>query len=292
MYDSSTSFAAVQEPGHTSFHFARGPAAGDGWPKPAAPADGLSQAHISAQVEYACGGSLIKSKIPGPSVHKRGIRGKVKGFSKGSRGRLLEHLHRVRRDSPAVFLTLTYPGEYDADPRVWKRHLNNFDRALDRAGLRPLSACWKLEPQKRGAPHFHLIVFGVTSLKGFRAWAAETWYRIVNSGDTKHLRAGISASWVRSHHGIISYASKYMGKLIDGEEWEPGGRCWGFFNRKDIPWADLLIADVPIAFAQKLKRWLRRATGYQYISHFGQKFYLDCPEAWFLRLDEQIALSP
>jgi len=94
----------------------------------------------------------------------------------------------------------------------------------------------------------------------------------------------------------MSYVSKYMSKLDEGESetdgWGSPGRFWGILNRKAIPWADLVVADVSRAFAHRLKRWLRRATGFTYISHFGQKFYLDSPEAWFMRLDEQFALSP
>lgn len=255
-------------------------------------AAGLSHPHISAEVEFSCGGSLVKVKVPCPLQMKRGIRGKVKAFSKASRNRLRQTCHRIRRDSLPIFVTLTYPGEFPTDAREWKRHLNNLHRGFDRVGRGRLGGIWKLEPQRRGAPHFHILLWGVKNLRRFRQWLALAWYRTVGSGDLRHLRAGTQAAEIRSHRGVIAYASKYMGKLIDGAGWENPGRFWGILNRDAIPWAEAVIAQVPAWFAHKLKRWLRRRTGYTYISHFGQTFYLDNPEAWFFRLDEQIALSP
>jgi len=135
----------------------------------------------------------------------------------------------------------------------------------------------------------------VRNIRRFRQWLALTWYRIVGSGDERHLRAGTNVEAVRSHRGVMAYAAKYMTKLVDGEGWEgwdKPGRYWGVINRDAIPWGDIVVVDVPTAFAHRLKRWLRRATGFTYISHYGQRFWLDSPETWFLRLDEQYALSP
>lgn len=130
------------------------------------------------------------------------------------------------------------------------------------------------------------------NLKRFRKWVAETWYRIVGSGDERHLRAGTQVNQIRNYHGVTVYASKYMSKLVNGDGWDNPGRFWGILNRDAVPWGDVVVADVTAAFAHRLKRWLRRSTGYDYISHYGQTFFTDSPEAWFLRLDEQIALSP
>lgn len=267
-----------------------------GGARPSVPAagGGLSQTHISAQVEYVCFASEVKVRIPVRHPIKRGIRGRITGFSKASAARLRETCHRVRRDQLPLFTTLTYPGDFPTDAETWKRHLDSFDRALDRVGRGKLGAIWKLEPQRRGAPHYHLLVWGVRNFKRFRQWVALTWYRIVGSGDERHLRAGTQVDQIRSHRGVMAYASKYFTKLVgsDCEGWDFPGRCWGILNRKAIPWGDVVVADVTAAFAHRLKRWLRRATGYTYVSHYGQKFWLESPESWFLRLDEQLSLSP
>jgi hypothetical protein len=45
------------------------------------------------------------------------------------------------------------------------------------------SAIWKLEPQKRGAPHFHLLVWGIAFLHYQRL--ARRWFEIVGSNDPR-----------------------------------------------------------------------------------------------------------
>lgn len=117
------------------------------------------------------------------------------------------------------------------------------------------------------------------------------WYRIVGSGDVRHLRAGTQVAQVRSMRGVASYCAKYMSKTVWGADWEHPGRFWGILNRDALPWGEVLTAEVPTWFAHCIKRWLRRSTGYDYISHLGQTFYLDSPEAWFLRLDAMIELG-
>lgn len=262
-----------------------------GQPQHGAGPTGLSHAHISAKVAYVCGATLVQVKIPSSQPIKRGLRGKVSTFSAASRKRLRDTCHQVRRDSLPIFVTLTYPGEFPTDSKVWKRHLDNFSRALAHIGKGRIGAIWKLEPQKRGAPHFHLLVWGVRNLKRFRQWLALVWYRIVGSGDERHLRVGTQAAQVRSQRGVVSYATKYMGKLIDGDGWDNPGRFWGVLHRDAIPWGEVAIANVPLWFAHRLKRWLRRRTGYTHISHKGQTFYLEKPEDWCARLGEQFELS-
>lgn len=102
---------------------------------------------------------------------------------------------------------------------------------------------------------------------------------------------------IRSFKGAISYAAKYMGKLIDSDlaklyGWDKPGRFWGILNKKGIPWGEALIVEVSTWFAHRLKRWLRKVSGYHYISHQGQTFYVSSPEAFFARLDALLALSP
>jgi len=258
--------------------------------------EGLSHLHISAHVVYNLFASRVKVDIPSLAHGGGGLRGKVKTFSAASRRRLRDTCHSIRRDALPVFVTLTYPGEFPRDAGTWKRQLDNFSRSLHRIGRGRLGAIWKLEPQRRGAPHFHLLVWGVRNLKRFRQWLALSWYRIVGSGDVRHFRAGTQADQIRSYKGVTSYCSKYMGKLIDEGEaaaygWDEPGRFWGILHREAIPWGEVVTADIPIWFAHRIKRFLRRASGYLYISHYGQTFYVEQPEAWFTRLDALLELS-
>jgi len=142
--------------------------------------------------------------------------------------RLLASLNH--NSPPPIFVTLTYPSDYSSDFRVWKRHLDNFCRRLLRKW--PQAAIiWRLEFQERGAPHFHLLVFGVDYIP-FN-WVARAWYEVVGSGDDKHLRAGTRVEKIRSWRAAFAYASKYLAKEDVTEQ--RTGRIWGVYGRANLP---------------------------------------------------------
>lgn len=191
-----------------------------------------------------------------------GLRGKVTSFSGSSRRRLMRLVGVIdQRGEPPLFVTLTYPGEWPKDGRVWKRHLAAFDKRLRRA-FPDVGFIWRLEAQRRGAPHFHLLVWGVGYLE-LLAWAGPAWYEVVDSGDTRHLRAGTQVQWIRSWHGVMSYASKYLGKvgepLPDGVGWESVGRFWGVRGAEHIPWASPEVVGATDAQLSRVMRALRRS---------------------------------
>jgi hypothetical protein len=148
--------------------------------------------------------------------------------------RKIASVDREAVDDTPIFVTLTYPGEWPRDPKAWKKHLDTFGKRLLR---RYPNACaiWKLEPQKRGAPHYHLIVLNVPHVD--KDWLAQAWYEVVGSGDTKHLRAGTRVESIRTWRGCMAYASKYTAKVIEElpEGWEKVGRMWGIIGRKNLP---------------------------------------------------------
>jgi hypothetical protein len=180
----------------------------------------------------------------------------VADFSAGSRRRLMRLLASVNKlvSFMPLFLTLTYPGEWPADPARWKRDLEAWGRRLGRK-YPEMSAVWRLEPQKRGAPHYHLLVFGVDRVDA--GWLARSWYEVVGSGDLRHLQAGTRVERVKSWRGVMSYASKYLAKLGGGFEVEHVGRWWGVWNRGKLP---VELVEVALTFKQfyELRRVLRR----------------------------------
>lgn len=81
---------------------------------------------------------------------------------------------------PAM-VTLTYPGDWLSvapSAKVCQRHLNLLRKAFFRHYGYRLDGIWKREFQDRGAPHFHILM---TPPRGFQAWLAETWCRIVDA---------------------------------------------------------------------------------------------------------------
>src|SRR5205823_1017705 len=131
------------------------------------------------------------------------VRGQINGFSFAARRRLLRLCAEVdRRECRLLplFVTLTYPSVWPADPADWKRQLDRFFHRLKR-GWPDAAAIWRLEFQRRGAPHFHLLVFGLEFLPA--TWVAAAWYEIVGSGDLKHLQAGTQVVRVKSWRGVM-----------------------------------------------------------------------------------------
>lgn len=190
-----------------------------------------------------------------------GRRGRVSGYSRASRRRCLRlfaSLNRHEVELP-LFVTLTYPAAFPADPRRWKRDL---DVMLKRVLRRwPAAAIvWKLEPQKRGAPHFHLAVFGVGFIE--RGWLSAAWYEVVGSGDPKHLQAGTQVERVKNWRGVMAYAAKYIGKEVAAVDWpEYVGRWWGVAGRANLPelWYHQRLGRGPwFAFRRVLYRYLKQ----------------------------------
>ncbi|MEO1536080.1 MAG: hypothetical protein AAFS11_11070, partial [Planctomycetota bacterium] len=124
-------------------------------------------------------------------------------------------------------MTLTYPREFPHDSRIWKTHLDRFRKRLNREHTVTLGY-WKLEPQKRGAPHFHLLLWLDRPMD--LRWLSTAWYECVGSGDEKHLVAGTNVQHLKSWNGVTAYVSKYVAKRIAGDDlpdyWH-GIKWWG-----------------------------------------------------------------
>ena len=153
---------------------------------------------------------------------RRAKRSKIIKFSWRS-ARRLRHLIRNSEDTWKAFVTLTYPAEYPCNGRETKAHLNAFLQFLRRKGIKSV---WVLEFQSRGAPHYHVIVSGFIPKEEI----AERWYRIVGSGDERHLRAGTGISAIRSKRHLYGYLVSYIKKLdqkTPPKEFEDVGRFWG-----------------------------------------------------------------
>lgn len=171
-----------------------------------------------------------------------GIRGKITEFSRQSRKRMFDMIMKLSCKEIPVFMTLTYPLNFPEDSKDWKRHLDMFFKRLRRA-FPGSAAVWKLEPQKRLAPHYHLMVWGVEVSREFKVWLSRNWYEVVASGDKKHLNAGTNVEQIRSWCGVKAYAGKkYMGKEIKFADnakkisgWVSPGLWWGVMNRKALP---------------------------------------------------------
>jgi hypothetical protein len=104
---------------------------------------------------------------------------------------------------PAM-LTLTYPGDWltvAPDAETVKRHFAALAKRYERAWGEPLVGPWKLEFQRRGAPHFHISTtppMGFATITDaetneprwadFRTWLSLAWAEIVDHPDDEQRR--------------------------------------------------------------------------------------------------------
>jgi len=227
----------------------------------------LSTCHNSPQIEYRSGASVMKvkrtqrPKQEENQEQERVKRGKVVGFSAKSRNRLMRTLAEVRRDCLPAFVTLTFPNNYPTVERA-KRDLDTFVKRLSRQ-FPNVAGVWKLEPQKRGAPHFHLLIWGAVQ-NDLLAFIPDAWYQVVGSDDPNHLawhkgELGNSpcVQQIESQRGVFWYASKYMSKEVSlmCADW---GRWWGVFHRDNLPLGEVVNVEVTEEKAIEFIRYMRR----------------------------------
>lgn len=180
-------------------------------------------------------------------------------------------LHSKRLDD-SLFITLTYPRDYTSDASEWKRHLDVFMKRVARRCKNPC-VIWKLEFQKRGAPHFHLVVLERKFIS--RSWIAEAWNKIVGGGED-HLAVGTHVMAVKEGTSALWYIAGYLGKQAappSGCKWT--GRWWGMrgkaayvCRRAEFPLTDGQFYDF-VRFArryQEARGWrvAREGDGYRY----------------------------
>jgi len=174
----------------------------------------------------------------------------IREFSHQSRYRLLHTAKNcgVRFYSMA---TITYPRDFPRDGRLVKADLKKINQWF-RDNFEGVRGIWFLEFQRRGAPHFHILLdidlasYGPlverrrrklskgaetyrTCLEMERGLAA-AWFRIVGSGDERHLRAGVSWEVLEQEDAAIRYAAKHAAKPRQKEvpeQYENVGRFWG-----------------------------------------------------------------
>jgi len=174
---------------------------------------------------------------------------------------------RIKREvALPYFVTLTYPNKFPS-PAESKNHFDifvkRFRRQFPGGGL-----IWKLEPQQRGAPHYHLLVWGCDKLDLWW-WVPKSWYEIAGGGDPLHLRWHMGecgngnrhcVSEVKSFRGVWAYASKYLGKTFEvagwGKMWT--GRFWGVVGRQNVPFGPLVHLALEYKQAVRVMRYQRR----------------------------------
>jgi hypothetical protein len=205
-----------------------------------------------AYISSSVGGSVstlsfedttIKNRLSPRKRRGGGIRARVRGFSRTSRRNLLRRLACINRAAFRAFkgrlisITLTYPHEYPEDPEVCKNHLKALRRRLQRK-FGEFAGFWRMGIQKRGAWHFHLLLFvgpSIGSIGELRRFISSSWYEVTGKVSEGHLCAGTRVEAIRRWSEVTSYVERYMAREEEFPEGLQTGRIWGIWNPKLLP---------------------------------------------------------
>ena len=157
-----------------------------------------------------------------------GRKRKISGWSRRSRARMVATMAELdlapllmQQDEPAM-VTLTYPGEWEAvaphGPAV-KAHLRAFFKRFERAWGMPWRGVWKLEFQRRGAPHFHLLMVPPSGLA------------------SSQRRAEYLAKLAQWEEGLLARKPYWRDQVGDGLRF----RAW-----LSLTWADIVAHPDPV----------------------------------------------
>jgi hypothetical protein len=200
-----------------------------------------------------------------------GIRDRVWGFSRESRRNLLRRLAGINRKAfktfsgRIIFVTLTYPKQYPDDPELCKRHLKALRKRLQKE-YESFAAFWRMGIQRRGAWHFHLLLFvgpSFGTVRELRRFISSSWYEVTGKVSEGHLRAGTRVEAVKKWKQATSYVERYMAKPEEFPEGRRTGRIWGVWYENLLPvrWETVRVSLRDAFRIRRIYRKLARKKG-------------------------------
>jgi hypothetical protein len=237
---------------------------------------------------------LLDDELPTQKSSKR----EITGWSAKSRRNMCARLSDLdyaplfadRSRLPGM-LTLTYPADWQTvapDGKTAKKHLDKLRKRYLRAYREPLTCVWKLEFQRRGAPHFHLLIRpprqlltftrpdGTPTQWTFKKWVSQTWAEIVAHPDPeerrKHIAAGTRVDYAEgmrasdprklavyfAKHG--AFKAKDYQNCVPTEWQEPGkgpGRFWGYWHLEPVVSTRAVSREIGAQAGRMIRRYSR-----------------------------------
>jgi len=184
--------------------------------------------------------NLIKFECDTPNPSNPGncekIERKITHFSTNSRRKLSKHLCRIRFDQykHRLFCTFTFHDVWPKNQTGLKNILDKFSKRLNRL-YDEVAFVWKLEYQKRGAPHMHYFVLikkymGYKERQNFARDIKKAWTESVGDTDREFIQMSVDIREVANNHKTANYLTKYIAK-VDGLVPEHHfGRFWAISN--------------------------------------------------------------
>lgn len=218
-------------------------------------------------------GRWIEIKQPSfGAVSGGGQRGAVTTFSAQSRKRFMKKIYILQSSSRCLWVTLTQPSAFVGS--IAARRMAKLWTARVRRAYPMACGLWRIQPQKRGAPHFHVMVYGIPDagldVKSVRVALSKMWTAVVVGGIENGsqlsaksrgqiARYGCDVAEMDTSTGVQRYASRYLSRTDAVGNDAVRGRQWGVFNRDALPVSDTDTVTVSRAVAQNVVRAVRRS---------------------------------
>lgn len=210
----------------------------------------MEQTPGSIQVRASQYDPLVRRRSAALGGEGVGTRGRIAGFSGDSRERLLRRAVSLPWEEAVGpggigMVTFTYPQVFPTDGQLAKAQLKRMYERWRARYAKP-KGMWKMEFQRRGAPHFHCFVGLPEPEDDLRAWLLGQWYEVVGSGDERHLYNGVDISRWRwgtlgenrsrvgeyfARHGAKGWKS-YQNRVPEG--YVSPGQFWGVWGLKPL----------------------------------------------------------
>ena len=181
-------------------------------------------------------------------------------------------------------VTLTYPGDWEVaapDGASVKRHMVLWRKRFQREYGEPACGIWKLEFQRRGAPHIHLWMAPPMSPgrsgRSFGSWLSDAWAQVVDHPDAEQkARHRLAGTAIDVRNGLKAcdpkrlavYFTKHSSPNLHGDKeyqhivpelWQqPGhgpGRFWGVYGLKKALAVVEIAQDAYLADRRIVRRW-------------------------------------
>ena len=207
-------------------------------------------------------------------------RGKVRGLSRKSRKNLLRVINKLEPSQNYYFLTLTYSAVWVDDPKVWHRHLALLFKRL-RANFPKSSGLWRLEFQKRKAPHFHILLHVPNGAKNLFKVCQQSWLNSIDDHSWSAREYAVDLSHVGSEFkNCALYQALYQAKDANDRIDIATGKCWGRYNKRFLPTSCYGCVEITLDEQKQLRRICRKWLQAWRKDH-GYARYLKAPQGSF-----------
>jgi len=244
--------------------------------------------------DQAVGSSIRRSPTENDQRNTGGV---ITEWSRKSRSAMcrtfaeLDYSPLVESGRVPAMVTLTYPGDWEIvapDGPSVKRHMVMWRKRFQREYGEPARCIWKLEFQRRGAPHIHMWMTPPISPgrsgRGFAQWLSETWAQVVDHPDPEQrARHRLAGTAVDVRNGLKAcdpkrlaiYFTKHSSPNLHGDKeyqhivpelWQlPGrgpGRFWGVYGLKKAIAVVEVAQDAYLTARRIVRRWSRSQAVY------------------------------